>query len=177
MFIKVLAAILVLFLGYIIFARALPMMEFKKYYSRQGVTFSPGWSFFTDLGAFTKEVMANPNGFPFYDACHRIYGKTLPAVFGMFCGPFHTVILNAPEYLEDVYVKLNSMHTKHEFERRVFNLLIPTSIVFLESEHKDYPERRKILAAAFYKNNVARMIELIKRVTIEIVRDLQQGNV
>jgi len=95
----------------------------------------------------------------------------------MFLGPFHTVIINAPEYLEDVYVRLNSMHTKHEYERRVFNLLIPTSIVFLESENKDYPERRKILSAAFYKNNVARMIELIKRVTIEIVRDLQQGNV
>jgi len=173
MFLKIIAALLLLFLGYLIVARAIPMIEFKNFYSKQGISFSPGWSFFTDLGAFTKQVMENPNGFPFYNAMQSIYGKTLPAVYGVFCGPFHTVVLNAPEYLEDVYVKLNSMHTKHEYERRVFNLLIPTSIVFMESEHKDYPERRKILAAAFYKNNVARMIELIKRQTIEIVKGLQ----
>lgn len=119
--------------------------------------------------------MDDPTGFPFYTACHQIYGKTLPPVWGMFCGPFRAIVFNAPEYLEDIYVKLNSMHSKHEHEQKVFNILIPTSIVFLESEHKEYAERRKILASAFYKNNVAKMIDLIKRVTIDIVKELQQG--
>ena len=129
MFLKLLAAILLLFIGYIIFARAIPMMEFKKYYSRQGVTFSPGWSFFTDIGAFEAEMKHDPNGWPFYGACHRIYGNTLPAVFGIFCGTFHTVILNAPEYLEDVYIRLNSMHTKHDYEREFSYFLMSTSIL------------------------------------------------
>lgn len=137
--------------------------------------FSAGWSFWTDLGAFTKAAMDDPTGFPFYTACHAIYGKTLPPVWGMFCGPFRAIVFNAPEYLEDIYVKLNSMHSKHEHEQKVFNILIPTSIVFLESEHKDYAERRKILAGAFYKNNVAKMIDLIKRVTIDIVNELHQS--
>lgn len=51
---------------------------------------------------------------------------------------------------------------------------MPTSIVFLETEHKDYAQRRKILASAFYKNNVSKMIDLIKSVTVNIVRDLHE---
>ena len=34
MYLQILGAIFVLFLGYIIFGRAYPMMEFKNYYSK-----------------------------------------------------------------------------------------------------------------------------------------------
>lgn len=167
-----LAYAIVLFVAYIIFSKVIPSIQFKSYYQKQGVFFSPGWSFISDMKALTQATIDEPDGFPFYKACQKIYGKVLPPVWAMFLGPFRAIVFNAPEYLEDIYVKLNSMHSKHELEQEVFNLLIPTSIVFLPTEDKDYAERRKILASAFYKNNVAKMIELIKKVTVDMVRDL-----
>ena len=41
------------------------------------------------------------------------------------------------------------------------------------TEDKDYAERRRILASAFYKNNVAKMINLIKSVTRKLVEETQ----
>lgn len=114
---------------------------------------------------------------PLYAGAKKIHGEKLPPVWCMHLATTKAVIINAPEYLEDVYVKLNSLHTKHIEEQHVFNILIPTSIVFKFSEDKDYAERRKILASAFYKNNVAKMINLIKNVTRKLVEETQaKGN-
>lgn len=47
----------------------------------------------------------------------RNYGPELPPVFGMFLGAWRAIAINSAEYLEDIYVKLNSMHSKHVNER------------------------------------------------------------
>lgn len=125
----------------------------------------------------TKCVIANPHSMPVYDAAKRIYGEKLPPVWCMHMGAIKSVVINAPEYLEDVYVKLNSMHTKHVEEHHVFNILMKFNIFTKFSDDKDYAERRRILASAFYKNNVAKMINLIKNVTRKLVDETQaKGN-
>lgn len=91
----------------------------------------------------------------------------------MYLGPVKSIFINAPEYLEDIYIRLNAMHSKHMDEQKVFNILMPSSIVFMQSDDKDYAERRKILASAFYKNNVAKMVGLIKKVTLQLISEVQ----
>ena len=78
--------------------------------------------------AMTKCVIANPYSMPVYDAAKKIHGEKLPPVWCMHMGAIKSVIINAPEYLEDVYVKLNSMHTKHVEEHHVFNILMKFNI-------------------------------------------------
>ena len=63
------------------------------------------------------------------------------------------------------------MHTKHVEEHHVFNILMKFNIFTKFTEDKDYAERRRILASAFYKNNVAKMINLIKSVTRKLVEE------
>lgn len=75
---------------------------------------------------------------PLFDAAKKIHGDNLPPVWAMFLGPMKSIIINSPEYLEDIYVRFNSFHSKHEDEQKVFNLLIPTSILFMQSDDKDY---------------------------------------
>ena len=82
------------------------------------------------------------------------------------------VVLNAPEYLEDVYMRFNQYHTKHDEPRNLLNILMPTSLFLLNTDDPHYPEKRKILASAFYKNKVTRMINLIKKVTSDFINDL-----
>ena len=162
---------------YVIVCKVIPIVLWERYYKKQGIKFANGIAFFTDLFEFTKCAIANPHSMPLYATAKNIHGEKLPPVWCMHLFSTKAIIINAPEYLEDVYVKLNSLHTKHIEEKHVFNILMPTSIVFKYSEDKDYAERRKILASAFYKNNVAKMINLIKNVTRKLVEETQaKGN-
>ena len=116
---------------YVIFTKIIPIVIWERYYSKQGIKFAPGISFFTDMIAMTKIVIENPCCMPVYEAALKVHGGTLPPVWGMHMGAMKSIIINAPEYLEDLYIRLNSVATKHEDERKLFNLLMPTAIPFL----------------------------------------------
>jgi hypothetical protein len=133
-FLQYLAYTVLLFVAYIILTKVIPSIQFKSFYSRQGVPFAPGWSFITDMKALTAAAIEDPISMPVYPACHKVYGNVLPPVWGMFLGPFRAIMINAPEYLEEIYVKHNAFHSKHDHEKQTFNLLNPTTITFLPSE-------------------------------------------
>lgn len=81
-------AVLVLFVLYVIIRKVIPNILWKRYYSKQGVTFAPGWSFFTDLKNFAKAAIENPTEMLVYPAMHKTYGAALPPVCGLFAGPY-----------------------------------------------------------------------------------------
>jgi hypothetical protein len=107
---KIFTAVFVLFALYVVTQKVIPIVQFERHYRKQGLTFSPsflGTSFFTDIKNFATAAIARPEGMPVYDAAKLSFGETLPPVWCMHMSNVPCVILNAPEYLEDVYVRLN----------------------------------------------------------------------
>ena len=51
---------------------------------------------------------------------------------------------------------------------------MPTSIVFQPSEDPTYPEKRKALSSAFFKNKLLGMTQIIKEITLKEIREIQE---
>ena len=50
--------------------------------------------------------------------------------------------------------------------------IIPSSILFQETDETDYLEKRKTLSAAFFKSKLISMTNIIKKVTLNEVKKL-----
>lgn len=59
--------------------------------------------------------------------------------------------INSADFLEDIYINQNKYHTKHFKERALFSNFIPQSLLFIDSEHPDYNNKRKAVSGAFFK--------------------------
>ena len=61
--------------------------------------------------------MDDPYKIPIYPALKIHYGKDVPAVTGSWCFGDPALVFNKVEALDEIYVKKNKYHTKHENER------------------------------------------------------------
>ena len=81
-------------------------------------------------------------------------GENIAPVSGMVFPGKVELSINSCIYLEDIYIKQNSAHTKPEVLRQVFSKAAPHSIVVQDTDHVDYAAKRKILAASFSKSKL-----------------------
>jgi len=90
-----------------------------------------------------------------------------------FIGPGKCFLLiNTCEYLEDIFITHNKLHTKHEISRRNFSNWVPNSIFFQATEHPTYLDKRKALSAAFFKSKLVTMTKIIKKVALHEIKKL-----
>jgi hypothetical protein len=90
----------------------------------------------------------------------------IPPITGLNFSRFIAFSINSAAFLEDIYVNQNKFHTKHYKERELFSNFIPESILFQDSDHPSYSDKRKAVSGAFFKSKLISMTTIIKRVTL-----------
>ena len=97
------------------------LKTYKTMYLKFGSSTGVQWCRFlpqiTDSFRIIKEVADDPYRIPIYPALKTYFGKDVPAVTGMWLFGTPTLVFNKVAALDDIYVKKNKYHTKHENER------------------------------------------------------------
>jgi hypothetical protein len=82
--------------------------------------------------------------------------------------------ITSAEMLEDIYINKNAQTSKWFMSRWQFWKIMPSSIVFQPSEDPTYPEKRKALSSAFFKNKLLGMTQIIKEITLKEIKEIQE---
>ena len=96
----------------------------------------------------------------------------LPGLCGMVMlgNPFLTV--NSPELFEKIFTPpLSKYVTKNPLEKDATHMLFKEAFFFKLSEDKDFAERRKTLSSSLFKDKLRLMMNQIKRVCMEHIRE------
>jgi cytochrome P450 len=84
----------------------------------------------------------------------------------------NVIYLNSAELLDEIFVRQNAWFSKwHDF-RNVFSIISPTNIVFMETFHKDFSEKRKALSTAFFKSKLTKITTVIKDEVLEFIKTM-----
>ena len=78
-----------------------------------------------------------------------------------FPGPRPLLLIQDPEIVQDIYVKYNKFFNK---SGRIKNLnydLFGDGIIFMTESNELWSQKRKHLSAAFYKDKMISMLEII----------------
>jgi cytochrome P450 len=101
--------------------------------------------------------------------------KVLPPVVGISFMARPAVYFNTFDCLEDLYVKQNSKMTKSAFHANAYTKILKRSLIFDQTKDLVYIEKRKTLSAAFFKQKLIGMTKIIKEVTMQELKNLQQN--
>lgn len=80
--------------------------------------------------------------------------------------------ISSVDMLNEIYT--SPQVTKHFMGNYLYWPVMPGSIVTQATEHPQYSDKRKALAAAFFKQKLIAMTEIIKDVTLKEIRLLQK---
>ncbi len=79
-------------------------------------------------------------------------------------------MINSPEIAEELFLTKNKYFDKHDKAARLFQRFMGDTILFAKSDLK-WQQKRKSLSAALYKDKLRAMVEMMKKSTIEIIRN------
>ena len=120
------------------------------------------------------QSIQNPYDMPIPPMLKRRLGvNSLPGVTGTMLFGMPCLLICDPDALEDLYIKKNSVYTKHELERQFSTPLMINNIVTMETDDPSYVLKRKVLSSAFFKNKVQRMVSMVKETTLDQFTKLQ----
>ncbi len=81
-----------------------------------------------------------------------------------------TLIVNRPEPAEDLFLTKNKYFDKHPRTAKFYSRLTGDSILFAKSDLL-WQQKRKSLSAALYKEKLRIMIEMIKEIALDVIRN------
>lgn len=84
----------------------------------------------------------------------------VPKIVATYLGRKGLLTINDPEVLNEIYVTMNKFIDKHPKTQRVLKSLTGDSILFNPSNEL-WAQKRKHLSAAFYKDKLNAMLEMI----------------
>ena len=94
----------------------------------------------------------------------------MPPIVGMVFGSSVTLVVNRPEPAEELFLTKNKYFDKHPRSAKFFSRLTGDSILFAKSDLL-WQQKRKSLSAALYKDKLRVMIEMMKDVTLDVIRN------
>lgn len=97
-----------------------------------------------------------------------------PPVIGITPLGNTSLMVTSSEVLQDLYVNKNALITKDFIPRWQFWKLMATSIVFQDTNHPTYVDKRKALSQAFFKSKLVDMTKTIKEVTMKEIKRIQE---
>jgi cytochrome P450 len=89
---------------------------------------------------------------------------------GFVLGTTVALFVNRPEANEELFLTKNKYFDKHSRSAAFSKKLIGDSILFAKSDLL-WQQKRKALSAALYKDKLRVMIDMIKEVTIDMIRN------
>ena len=127
----------------------------KNFYQKQGVVYTGPFCLVMDTIGMMIQSSKNPYDLPIIPRLKTSLGVDhLPPFVGCCILGRTFVIINDPNALEDIYVKKNSVYTKHELERQFGPPFLYNNILNMETDHPQYSIKKKVLSSAFYKQKV-----------------------
>lgn len=107
------------------------------------------------------------------DRLAKEHGEMPPMTGLCLPGRPNIVFINSARLLDDIYVKQNAYATKNELERTILYALGERNVFVMDTFHKDYPNTRKVLTAAFFKNKLGSITQIIKEEVVEVIRECE----
>jgi cytochrome P450 len=89
---------------------------------------------------------------------------------GMVFGSSVTLVVCRPEPAEELFLTKNKYFDKHPRSAKFFSRLTGDSILFAKSDLL-WQQKRKSLSAALYKDKLRVMIEMMKDVSLDVIRN------
>ena len=88
------------------------------------------------------------------------FGEKMPPVVGLV-GSNIALHFSDPELVNELYTIKNKYFDKHHFTYLLAKPLLGESILLVTSS-KEWSNKRKALSAAFYKEKLLKMVEIVK---------------
>jgi cytochrome P450 len=168
-----------LIFAYFFYTRIWLVYNKISYYRKQGVPFHSGiypvLGSYLNLMQFTKSPQPDDgSGTSLVDFIKETYYKDktakVPPIVGMVFGSSVTLVVCRPEPAEELFLTKNKYFDKHPRSAKFFSRLTGDSILFAKSDLL-WQQKRKSLSAALYKDKLRVMIEMMKDVTLDVIRN------
>jgi hypothetical protein len=148
----------------------------KWFYERQGIVFSGGCvpllgSLLT-LNRF-EQTKTDKNEHPGTLMLRETFGKHQPPITACFLNYYPNLFFRDPELLNELYITKNKYFDKCPLMRDLFYPLMGDSIL-LSDNSETWSKKRKTLSAAFYKEKLVMMCDIVKQCMKEKVEDLKE---
>jgi cytochrome P450 len=120
-----------------------------------------------------KQVETGGQGMHLNDFVEEVYckgKKEVPPIVGVVMGTNVGLFVNTPEPCEELFVTKNKYFDKHPRSFKMGKRLFGDSILFAKSDLL-WQQKRKVLSAALYKEKLRLMIDMIKDVTIDMIKN------
>ena len=147
------------------------------YYRRQGVPFvNPQYPILGNYIGFSYFLRNDAiyNHVPFQPLVQQTFDKNgkPPSVLGVMMQSQAILILNSPEPLNDMYLTKNKYFEKHPVARFMFKDFFGESLVFIDGGEV-WQKRRKTMSAAFYKDKLVKMTEVVREVVNIKIQEME----
>ena len=162
-------------ISYFFYTRIWVVYSRINFYKKQGVPFHDG--IYPVLGSFLKipaikdkkeikSALIND----FVEDTYMKGKKEVPPFVGLVLGSTVLLLVNRPEPCEDLFLTKNKYYDKHPNSAEVFKRMLGNSILFAKSDIH-WQQKRKALSAALYKEKLRGMVDMMKEVTVHMIRD------
>mmetsp|Transcript_9545 Transcript_9545/g.9149 ORF Transcript_9545/g.9149 Transcript_9545/m.9149 type:complete len:179 (+) Transcript_9545:28-564(+) len=159
---KLLCYVASLIVLYFIWRFIIKIYSGAYYYKRQGIPFLPYlvpiFGNGLTMAYAMKHLKKDENAFG--DSAKVFFGDYDPKVYGVVILGLVSIRIRDPVMLEELYVSKNKFYDKHFFDKQLFYPSIHDSILFSKSDEL-WAKKRKILSAAFYKEKLAKMMDIL----------------
>ena len=154
---------------YLLYTRVLKMWYLRYLYGYRGVSFmcKIPKPIVGDTLELAKRTEAEPDRPHVLKVLYDQFDNEIPPCIGMFWPHGMMLMINDPDYVQDLFQKYNNVFTKGDYTQKQFGDLIYNALIWTRSEDKSYKPRRKIVAHAFYGSKLQAMSDTIFEVIHE----------
>jgi len=129
-----------------------------------------------DEGKFNAMAKENPTLMPYTECMEKYISNPLPPFTATSINGLTTIFINKAEHLEDFYVKKNMYYSKSWLEIATCMPVFRQGPLVQRTEDPGHAPLKKILTGAFFKKNLAQVLEIIKSSTITHMRKVRSEN-
>ena len=152
-----------------LYTRVLKMWYLRILYGSRGVGFMctvplPCVGDTLELGERCK---AEPDRPLIYEFLREKFDNKIPGCIGMFWPHGLELMIQDPDYLQDLFQKYNSVFTKGDYTKNLVGEMMRNALLWEKSASPSYKPRRKAVAHAFYASRLQAMSETIFEVIHE----------
>ena len=177
--IQILQLLLCALVAWLIYARlVVPYMQYARL-KRQGVVFNTqGFPLFYDVPAmwnYGKKEQYKASLLHVIKDTNNL--AVNPPIYAVWTPVKIVTYICRAELLEEVFVNSANLYTKDPFslDMAVESRTSP-SLSGLDSFHKEYPARRKVISSAFFKGRIHSLMKTVKKCLLQALKEIERKN-
>ncbi|CDW86732.1 cytochrome p450 [Stylonychia lemnae] len=104
---------------------------------------------------------------------NHCFGESPPQYVGFIYSRVLCLFVNRHEPLQDLFVTKNKFFDKHPFTARLFKKTLGDGTLFAKSDEL-WAKKRKSLSSSLYKQKLIQMVETMKQIALETIKEWEQ---